>query len=204
MTEDEKLDFGVALNEADLLGFEVDIRRRTAAATFNVHTLPEVGPPPKDRRVQIIFQPVGKVIASLRDGHWDDETAPVLPFEIEDFMDVVKSFDGHSVYGWEFIDLPNQDRCSWQNRLSLDWSAGKTGLSHTITLFQESLAGPSRHLDFKVWFDGMDFVDPKGTLLELKDFTQGGIRWWEGLRGDDPRIPESQQVYETEPLPLKL
>jgi hypothetical protein len=70
-------DLGVALNESDLLGFEVDPDRRLAGATFRVLTLPREGMPPEDRRVQMLFRPVGRVAASLRNGFWNDEAAEV-------------------------------------------------------------------------------------------------------------------------------
>jgi hypothetical protein len=63
-------DLGVALNESNLLGFEVDSIRRIGAATFCVLTLPADGPPPDDRRVQMLFRPVGRVGASVRNGLW--------------------------------------------------------------------------------------------------------------------------------------
>ena len=48
--EEFRTELGVALNEADLLGFEVEERRRIAAATFRVLSLPAEGRPPEDRR----------------------------------------------------------------------------------------------------------------------------------------------------------
>src|SRR5262245_32108018 len=80
LTEEQCAGLNVALNEADLLGFEVNAERRMAAATFRVLTLPEIGPAPDDRRVQFLFRPVGRVAASLRDGRWDDPGAPIVPF----------------------------------------------------------------------------------------------------------------------------
>lgn len=56
----------VALEEAILLGFEVHPPLRAANATFKVWTLPVDGPCPDDRRVQLLFHPVGRVGAAPR------------------------------------------------------------------------------------------------------------------------------------------
>ncbi|MGH2848543.1 MAG: hypothetical protein ACRDL0_21490, partial [Thermoleophilaceae bacterium] len=73
LTEEQKNGIGVALNEASLVGIEVDQERRWAGVTLAVLTLPpEGGPEPQDPRVKLILSPVGRLAASLRLGHWDD------------------------------------------------------------------------------------------------------------------------------------
>src|SRR5260221_8868724 len=98
LSEHERKRLGVALTEADLLGFELDPERRIAAATLRVPTLPDSGPPPQDRRVQLLLRPVGRVAASLRNGRWDDPAAEVVPFAIDDLLTTVQSFGGLPVY----------------------------------------------------------------------------------------------------------
>ena len=77
--EELRNELGVALNEADLLGFEVDPARRIATATFRVLTLPAEGPPPADRRVQMLFRPVGRVPAERVLERRGGGGRPVLP-----------------------------------------------------------------------------------------------------------------------------
>ena len=137
-------DLGIALNEAHLLGFEVDPERRIAAATFCVLTLPVHGRPPDDTRVQMLFSPVGRVAASLRNGFWNDEKAALVPFALHELLGVVQSFGGQPFYGWEFFDIHEKELPKWANRLSLDWQCGTDGLSHSIAVFQSSGAGPAR------------------------------------------------------------
>ena len=55
LNEKERTALGVALNEARLLGFEVDTTRRMGAATFQVLTLPEQGPPPQDSKSSVFI-----------------------------------------------------------------------------------------------------------------------------------------------------
>jgi hypothetical protein len=148
----EKLrcELGVALNEADLLGVEVDSKRRIAAATFRVLTIPAEEPSPDDCRVQFLFHPVGRVTASLRNGFWNDDHAEVVPFSLGELLTVVQSFGGQPIYGWEFFDVHDKELAKWGERLSLDWRSGTDGLSRSISVFQESGAGPPKHLDLCV------------------------------------------------------
>jgi len=120
LTEEKKQGLSIALNEAILLGIEVDTNRNLAAATFRVLTLPEQGSPPDDSRVQLIFAPVGRVAASLRLGRWDDREARVSAFQIDELLSVVQSFGGSPIYGWEFFDTDDKDFPRWSDRLSLD------------------------------------------------------------------------------------
>jgi hypothetical protein len=183
LDDDLRSGLGVALNEASLLGFEVDPDRRLAAATFDVLSLPKQGSAPEDRRVQFRFSPVGRVVASLRDGRWDDAEAEVVPFEIGDLLSVVQSFGGLPVYGWEFFDVDAAELPRMRGRHSLDWRSGQDGVSHSIHVFQE---GP-RFLDLIVWFDDFAIFTPDGTEIAIPDFIAGGVRWWDALHSGDSR-----------------
>jgi len=180
-------DLGVALNEADLLGFEVDPCRRMAGATFRILTLPADGSPAGDSRVQMLFRPVGRVVASLRNGFWNDEAAEVIPFPLAELLSVVQSFGSQPVYGWEFFDIHDKELSRWGDRLSLDWRSGSDGLSRSISLFQSSGAGPDRHLDLCVWFDELEVRRLDGAVLSLEEFVAGGRRWWDAMYGGDKR-----------------
>ncbi len=185
--EELRQELGVALNDSELLGFEVDPARRIAGATFRVLTLPADGPPPEDRRVQLPFRPVGRVAASLRNGLWNDETAEVVPFALGELLGVVQGFEGQPVYGWEFFDVHDGELARWGNRLSLDWRSGADGLSRSIAVFQSSGAGTPRHLDLCIWFDELEIRRPDGAVIRLEEFAAGGRRWWDGLYARDKR-----------------
>jgi hypothetical protein len=184
LTDEQRSGLNVALNEADLLGFEVDPERRIAAATFCVLTLPEVGLAPEDRRVQFLFHPVGRVAASLRDGRWDDSKAPVVPLALSDLLSVVQSFGGLPIYGWEFIDVHARELDKWGDRLSLDWTSGHNGRSHSITVFQEP---GNRILDLCVWFDELEIRDSERRLVSVDAFIASGKRWWDAFYAGDER-----------------
>jgi hypothetical protein len=179
-----RIGLGIALNEADLLGFEVDAQNRVAAATFRVFTLPKKGPAPADSRVQLQFQPVGRVAASLRNGSHDDFNAEVVPFAVEDLLAKVQSFDGLPVYGWEFFDIHEKSIKKLGDRLSLDWRSGDDGNSHSISVFQSP---GNRILDIWVWFDEMQVRDPEGNVIPIDSFIADGKRWWDAFYKGDER-----------------
>lgn len=103
MDQNQQHGLDIALDEATLLGLEVDPTRRIAAATFSVLTLPQYGPP-ADSCVQFMFTAIGLVAASYCLGHWDDGGAEVVPFPITDLRRIVQSFGGSPIYGGEFFD----------------------------------------------------------------------------------------------------
>jgi hypothetical protein len=176
--------FEVAIDEATLWGAEVDSDQRIALLTLEVLTLPASGLPPDDRRVSILLYPVGRVAASLRFGDWDDPRTEVVPFELEELLEKVQIFKGLPIYGGDFIDKHEKQLARWGDRLSLDWSAGEGGRSHSIYLFQDGL---ERHLDLCIWFDELRVFDPEQNEIELDTFMAGGWRWWEAFISGDQR-----------------
>jgi len=187
LTTEQKNGLGIALNEATLLGVEVDTSQCVAAATLALHTLPESGPKPEDTRLQLRFDGVGRVAASLRLGRWDDRTARVEPFPINRLLEIVQSFGGLPVYGWDFIDQ-DADIASWADRLSFDWRCSSESAAHSIRFFQE---GPERHLDLAIWFRTLRFLTPDEREVPLEDVIAGGKRWWDAFYAKDPRTEGS-------------
>ena len=188
LTEQQARGLGVALEEAVLLGLEVDAKKRIATATFAVWTLPETGPVPKDRRVQFMFTSVGRIAASLRKGLWNDPQAEVSKFRLEELPDVVQSFEGLPIYGLGFFDVPVSDNFDrWIHRSSLDLLLGQDGQGHTLDLFQARL---SCHLDIRLWFDDFYIRNSTGAEITLTDFIGDGRRWWERLLAGDKRTDE--------------
>jgi hypothetical protein len=183
--EQLKPELNVALNEATLLGFEVDADRRLGGATFSVLTLPVTGPTPDDARIQLLFSPVGRVAASLRLGRWNDPNAELVPFELAQLLREVQNFGGLPIYGWEFFDVHEEELARWDGRVSLDWRSGSDGTFHSIRVFQEHPA--NRYLSLIVWFDKLSARHPDGTAISLKEFTSGGRRWWDALYAGDAR-----------------
>ena len=175
---------GIGLNEATLVGLEVDPSTRTAAVSLTVFSLPEEGPPPDDPTIQFLLLPVGRVVASLRLGRWDDLDAVIVPVALEDLSDVVSSFNQQPIYGWQFFDRQEVELPKIGNRVSMDWRSGEGGATHSLFLFQE---GNERHIDLIIWFDDMTIRDPEGRVVSIDAFAAAGKRWWDGLYAGDPR-----------------
>jgi len=184
LTEERCRGLDVALNEALVLGFEVDPERRYAAATFLVLTLPEEGPAPEDRRVQLLFRPVGRVSA----GYWQRENpdAPwqLIPFGIDQLLDVVQALDHPAVEGWSTFDIDDSSLRAEDRGPSLDWESGPDGREHSITI---GPIGRDQALDLTVWFDALEVRTPTGEVIPLDEFIAGGKRWWDGLHSGDER-----------------
>jgi hypothetical protein len=172
----------VALNEATLLGIETRTEKQLVGATFRVLTLPESGPSPQDSRVKFLFNGVGRIAASYRHGRWNDRTAKLEIFSVEQLLQIAQSFCC-AIYGWEFFNLEDKE-FDWLDRLSLDWRGNANGLSNSFTFSQD---GGNRHLDCCVWFDAITIHTPEGTVISLEEFIAGGKRWWDALYAGDPR-----------------
>jgi hypothetical protein len=193
-SEPPREDLDLALCEANLLGLEVRRESRNGAATLAVLSLPTEGPQPEDRRVQLVFRSIGRVAASLRLGDWDDERAPVQPFELAELLPTVQSFDGLPVYG-ELFDVADREISKYSDRLSFDLELTPEGRSRSLRLFQE---GVERHLDVWIWFDELVVRDPKGVVIPTDEFVAGARRWWEAFAKKDPRT-EGYGMYPYEP-----
>jgi hypothetical protein len=174
---------GVALNEATLTDVVVDVPARTVRVTLRVLTLPEGGPASEDFPVVLTLSPVGRIAASLRHGLWNDATAAVEPFPIEELSEVVRGLGGCEIYGGKFFDCGDEGFDTWAGRLSLDWHASEEdGRAHTLDLFQEGFEEEKNlHLDLRIGFDEMRLHTPTGTAIPVEEFIADGKRWWEAF-----------------------
>ena len=190
LSREEADGIGIALNEANLRGAEVSTAKGIAALTFSVLSLPAVGEPPVDRRVQMLLSPVSRVAASLlanRDRRLtirEDVGAVVEPFPVDELLTKVQSFGGLPIYGWKFVDAAPDWEQNWGQRLSFDWRSGKGSGAHTLGIFQD---GGTRFLAVAFWFDEMRLRDASRAPLPLSQFIAAGKRWWDGLYANDPR-----------------
>ena len=177
---------GLALNEATLLGVEFDKEKNLVACSFALVAMDKNGNVPEDNRLLFIFKPVGRFVASLRNGHWDDKNAEVEKFEPENILDIIQSFKGLSIYGWDFINCGDKDFDTWKDRLSFDYSAGDNiGLTNTIDLFQE---GGNRHIDLRIWFDDFEILTPKYEPVDLEEFLENGKRGWDAVYSNNDKM----------------
>ena len=184
--EDLKYKIGLALNEATLLGIEFDKEKKLVACSFAVVAMDKNGKVPDDNRLLIIFKPVGRFVASLRNGHWDDKNATVDFFEPNDILAKIQSFRGQSIYGWNFVNCGDEDFNKWKNRLSFDYSTSDhSGLTNTIDLFQEGL---ERHIDIRIWFDDFEILTSKYEKVKIDEFVENGRRGWDAIYENNDKM----------------
>lgn len=183
--DDTAAALGVALNEADLLGVEYDAEQNLVKVTLSVLTLPdERSPEPADPRRQLILTNVGRVVAALRESRWDDLSAESVLFGIDDLREMVQSFGGLPLYGWQFVNNDDSTLAYWMPRSSLVLEPAGGSMANRISLFQED---GRRHLDLWIWFDDLLVRDPDGSPIALPVFIADGKQWWDALYAGDPR-----------------
>lgn len=177
---------GLALNEATLLGIEFDEAENRVACSMGVISMHEDGSVPGDNLLLVVLNPVGRFVASYRKGHWDDENAAVEKMEPADILQIVKRFNGESIYGWDFVNCGDEDFDTWKDRLSFDYVRDeKRGFTNTIDLFQ---AGFNEHLDIRIWFDDFEILTPDYKPVELEEFLENGKRGWEAIYVGNPKM----------------
>ncbi len=187
LTDELLSGLNVALSESNLHDAQVRADRREAIVLFTVLSLPEVGPEPDDRRLILRLAGGSRVAASLRHGRWEDAAAEVEQFALSDLSDVVRSFSAQPIYGWEFLDPSPEGWERWEDRLSLDMTLSAEDGPHVLELFQESAAGPPRHLDLRLWFSALAAYDFGWNAVPLTQVMTDGRRWWDRMYAGDPR-----------------
>lgn len=174
------------LNEARLNALYLNSERRMAQIWFECLTVDEDGEEPEDPAYGFWLYGITRITASVRDAVWNDTAAPALPFALDRLSDVVHSFGGTHVYGWEFFDKPDDSWNDWRERLSLDARLEGPGGQHTIDLFQEY--GIQRHLDLRIWFGDLAVTRQNGDEVVIDDLIAASRRWWAAMYAGDPRV----------------
>ena len=184
--EDLRHKIGLALNEATLLGVKFDNKQSAVSCTFAVVAMDKNGDVPTDNRLLFVFKPVGRFVASYRNGHWDDKEATVHKIQPTDIFEVVQNFRGQAIYGWDFVNCGDKEFDNWKDRLSFNYSLGENnGLTNTIDLFQEDGV---KYLDFRIWFDDFEIFTPTHDTVELQTFIDNGKRGWDAIYNGNEKV----------------
>ncbi|MEU4324130.1 hypothetical protein [Nonomuraea dietziae] len=191
LTTEEKAGLNTALNEASWLAMKIDEGSRRATLLMDVLTLPADGPAPTDSTVTLELRELSRIVGSYRRGLWNDPDADVLPLTVRELEVVIHDCGACPVYGWEFLDPPEENWSDWRHRLSLDIALSPAPGAHVLELFQETRQGQLHHLDVRFWFDELRILDPNDEEMALADFIRGGIRWWDAMYAGDPRTASS-------------
>jgi hypothetical protein len=175
-----------AISEATCLGIEVDEPAATVTMRLEVLTLPPDGFETTNREVTMVLSDVGRIAASLRAQNWNDREPIVAPLELANLNEVVQSYGGAALHGWEFVDLPESSWVQWRELLSVDTTLTGTDEKHLLELSLQEGVDP-RELDLRVWFGDLQVTRSDGAPIPLEEFIAGSLRWWDAHDRHDPR-----------------
>lgn len=180
-------DLDYALEEALLLGLELDLAEATATVVLSVPAVPESDDDPAGRRFDLVLCGLGGLVASLRDGPFHDEAAVIVPVSVEQLPGVVASFRGLPVYGGRFFD--DEERCSkCAARPSVEWDSGGDPSRHSLALSQDA---PDRCLGLCFRFERLRILDGTGRDVSPEELLDTARRFWKALKDGDPRTRRS-------------
>lgn len=170
----------LAINESTLNS--VRIGSNEVEVGLGCISMNENGEFPDDNRFKFIFHDFGRIALSFRRGLWDDESALIEKIDPSEIASKLNGLILDSMYGWEFIDLKENQFTSWSDKKSLD-KVNKQNWSdmHTIDLFAEQDGAEPVTIDLRIWFADIQILDWNNSELSLDEFIQNGQRGWEQL-----------------------
>lgn len=152
------------LASAPVLGAEVDLTYRVLALTIEPETSGHPVSDTTDRRLQVLFHPVGTIAAALVRHDPASTSGPtVLTFEPEHLPDVVAALDGPVPLG-DPLPVALPDLHAMESRLSLRGMA-QVAEGHDIPL-SLSLATGDLTLDLWATFDDVEVRTPDGEVAQ--------------------------------------
>jgi hypothetical protein len=198
--KDSRTAVGVALNEADVLGIQLEPSGAWCDLLVHVLALPETGPlDPDARRVLRLVSPAQVRVLLQQDRFQRAGYGPVIPLT---GLDQVEAFFASlawsgSMYGWEFLDAPSLTR-DWPAQPSLSIEIRPQAGSHSLYWFNECgrAEGDARAaycIEGTVTFEDLEVRRADAALQPLDEFISDGDRYWQGLHNRDQRLSVQAQ-----------
>ena len=174
----EQLD--LAFNESKIN--YIAISQDSIEVMFDFISMDSSGDFPNDNRHLITFNNFGRTVLSYKMGCWDDEDAEVISIEPQAVQQHFTDLNLDSMYGWEFINLGEEEFTKWSDKHSLDLTKREDWKRlNTIDLFGEQIGTPEVTIDIRIWFDEMSIKTLEGKELSLKEFTENAQRGWDQM-----------------------
>ncbi|KAB2807696.1 hypothetical protein [Phaeocystidibacter luteus] len=173
-----------ALNESRLTQFSLDRELKKVTIVLETVAMNQDGTIPDDSRVVITFHNVCRLAGKLKHGIWNDESARIETLQPEELTERLRNFNGHTMYGWDFINVENSDKefQKWEADASFDLELSDCKKDvNTIDIFSEHYSQKSKTLDLRVWFEELDFRSITGLPMTTKEFIDRGIRGWNAV-----------------------
>lgn len=173
-----------ALNEARLTEFEYDDVLNKATAIFETVALNSDGSVPEDSRVIFHFLNLSRLSAFVKLGMWDNESAEILKLTPREFTSYLKSFNGQSMYGWEFINVKDSENNfrEWKDKASFDIVISpQSDSTNCIDIFSEHFSDKPKTIDLRLCFDDIKIESISGIPMTIQDFIDRGVRGWDSI-----------------------
>lgn len=149
------------LDDAAVLGVELEPRFRVLAVTFEPTPERVPWPETRDRRIQVLCFPVSTILASFR--REGDGEGELLSFTESQLVDVAGAVAGARAQG-PLFGRPEPRPGSWGPRFSMEGrSTAPDGTRRTITL---ALRDGELALDLFARFDDLEVRGPTGETID--------------------------------------
>jgi hypothetical protein len=198
--EETRGDVEVALNEADVLGIQLDPSGAWCNLLLHVLTLPEAGPlDPDARRILRLTVPAQLRVLLRADQTGSAGYGPVIPLAdldaVEDFFASL-NWSG-PMYGWKFLDDPSLTH-DWPLPPSLTVAVRPGAGPHSLYWFnecgrEEGDTNVAYCIEGTVTFQDLEILHADATLQPLNEFIAGGRRHWQALHSRDARLSVEAQ-----------
>lgn len=136
--------------------------------------------------IRIELRRLGRVLASLREGRWDDRRAKAKPLSLEELSALLQPYN-ETVYG-DLWNQPLKTNAHWTNRVSFDWRSGADlDDMNRLELFKNP---PGGHLDVLIWFTDVRIIDETGNELSPDAVAAEVKAWWASMQSGETPMGE--------------
>ena len=188
----------LALNEAYLLAFEYDDVLNKVAVIFETVMVDT-----DDNRVIFHFSGVSRCSARLLMGMWDDENANVLKMTPDELSAQLDSYNGDSMYGWEFINIEDSKEKfeEWKDKLSFDVIISQESEStNCIDIFSEQFIGSPKTLDLRICFEEIQIETLSGRPMSIHEFIDRGTEGWNAIYSGNEEVTDKYGIIPADTL----
>jgi hypothetical protein len=189
-------DLNTALNEATVVGVDLDQAAATARLLLHVLALPEQGPIDPDPRRAMTLTGVSDFQLLLRHDPCGGEFGPAIPVaDLKELVSLFAQLDRFEpMYGWRFVDDLDLTG-DWPPQPSLTLRLRPDPAAHSLYWFTECAQDEDSFcLEGVIRFDGLRVERADATPVTVEQFAADGRRWWTGLHANDPRVSGEAQI----------
>lgn len=197
ITADKRDELNRSFNESRITGFSIDRELKRVSVVFETVCMNEDGTIPEDTRVVISFINVCRLAGILKLVELNNETFRTESFQPEELNERLLSYNGESMYGWEFINVENPDLKfeEWQSDSSFDVQLIDCPTNvNTIDIFSEHFSSECKSLDIRIWFEKIEIESLEGEPISTQEFIDRGTRGWNAIFKGNNRMTKAYGI----------